>query len=273
MPRGVVQVQSRVRPIAISAHGALAKIGAHSYIAFMVTFPDALPHGAIEEPFPDIFFVTGQMLASFEEFPDVEWSFNRNMIVVRDGAELTLVNSVRLSPQGLAELEALGTVSNLVRIGALHDRDDPFFVDRYGPTFWTMPGIEPEGVDVDRRLTQDELPLAGCTLFSFETTKLPEGVLVLDRAGGVAIACDALQNWSQPDEYFTPETTALMTELGFFQTANFGPLFMLRAAPDAEDYRRLLELPFRHALCGHGEPLRDRANEAYTETFHRAFGT
>jgi hypothetical protein len=236
-------------------------------------FPEALPHGPIEEVFPDVFFVTGEMRADFAEFPGVDWVYNRNMTIVRDGDALTLVNSVRLGDQGLAELEQLGTVTNLVRIGALHGRDDGFYADRYSPTFWTMPGIEPDdGLVVDRRLTADgEMPFAGCSLFEFQTTKISEGILIVDRAGGVAIACDALQNWVKPDEFFNDETTSLMTELGFFQPANFGPLFLMRAGPEAEDYARLNGYTFRHALCGHGEPLRDVAHDAYEATFERVF--
>ncbi|HEX9257911.1 MAG TPA: hypothetical protein VF855_00135, partial [Acidimicrobiales bacterium] len=195
----------------------------------MAEFPEVLPHGPIEELFDGIFFVTGQMCTQFPEFPGVDWSYNRNMTVVRDGDELTIVNSVRLTDDGLAELEALGRVTNLVRIGALHDRDDAFYVDRYHPRYWTMPGIEPEDITVDARLTPGgDTPFAGCTVFAFETTNLPEGILVVDREGGVAISCDALQNWIEPDEYFDDGTTKLMGELGFWTPANFGPLFMIR---------------------------------------------
>lgn len=236
-------------------------------------FPDAVAHGPIDEVFTDVFFVTGRMETTFDEFPGVDWSFNRNMIIVREGDQLTLINSVRLSDEGLAELEALGTVAHLVRIGALHTRDDEFYVDRYHPTYWTMPGIEPEGITVDHRLTADgPTPFDECTVFEFATTNLPEGILIIERDGGIAVACDALQNWTEPDHHFTPETAALMTELGFFQPANIGPLFMMRSQPEQSDYDRLMQHAFRHALCGHGDPLRDAAHELYGATFARTYG-
>mgnify|MGYP001615266114 CR=1 FL=1 len=62
----------------------------------MPTFPPALPHGAIEEVFPDVFLVTG----GFRFAPLL--SITRNMTIVRQGAELVLVNSVSLSDEGEA---------------------------------------------------------------------------------------------------------------------------------------------------------------------------
>lgn len=239
-----------------------------------MAFPEALPHGPIEEVFPDVFFVTGEMRTMFPEFPDVPWVFNRNMTIVRDGTALTLINSVRLDEQGLAALEALGTVEHLVRIGALHDRDDAFYVDRYHPTYWATRGIEPEGLSVDEYLVPDgKTPFSDCTVFEFTTTAKPEGVLIVNRSGGIAVACDSLQNWVKPDEFFSDDTVELMGTLGFWQPANIGPLFAMRNDPKEDDYQRLLELPFRHALCGHGEPLRDSARDDYRATVGRTFAT
>jgi hypothetical protein len=240
----------------------------------MTTFPEALPHGPIQEVFTDVFFVTGEMRTSFPEFPDVPWVFNRNMTIVREGDALTLVNSVRLDEHGLAALEQLGTVEHLVRLGALHDRDDPFYLDRYRPTYWAARGVEPEGLEVDVELVPGgRTPFDGCVVFEFTTTAIPECVLVVDRDGGIALACDALQNWVKPDEFFTKDTIELMRTLGFWQPANIGPLFAMRAEPEADDFRRLLQHQFRHALCGHGEPLRDTAHEDYDATIHRIYAT
>ena len=77
-----------------------------------------MSHGPFEAIFPDLFRVEGQ----FELLRGVR--IGRNMIVVREGSDLTLINAVRLTPEGEAELEALGTVRHLVKIGAFHDADD-----------------------------------------------------------------------------------------------------------------------------------------------------
>lgn len=237
----------------------------------MEQLPPALPHGKLEEVFPDVFFVTGTMKTVLM---GADWQFNRNMTVVRDGSALTLINTVRLDDGGLKELDKLGRVANVVRIGALHGRDDAFYKARYEATFWALPGMTLQHeLRADKELVPGgEMPFAGCSVFAFRTTKMPECILRIDRAGGILVACDSLQNWLQPDELFSEQSKMMMTEMGFFQTANIGPLWMQLNEPKGEDFARVRELSFRHALCGHGAPLRDTANEAFADRFHRVFG-
>ena len=48
----------------------------------MDEMPPALPHGKLEEVFPDVFFVTGMMKTVLM---NADWQFSRNMTVVREG--------------------------------------------------------------------------------------------------------------------------------------------------------------------------------------------
>ena len=237
----------------------------------MDQFPPALQHGPIEEVFPDVFFVSGAMETVLQ---DMDWKFSRNMTVVRDGDRLVIVNSVRLSEEGLAELDRLGRVTDVVRLGSLHGRDDPFYVDRYDAEYWALPGMEHEtGLPATRSLTTDgALPISDASLFAFDTTQIPEGILRLDRDGGILIACDALQNWLAPDEFFSDTSRELMQQMGFFTPANLGPVWVQRASPAGDDFARLKTLSFKHALCGHGEPLQHTAHEDFNATFNRMFG-
>lgn len=236
----------------------------------MAQFPPALPHGKLDEVFPDVFFVSGAMETVLQE---MDWKFSRNMTVVRDGERLVIINSVRLDEAGLAELDRLGRVTDVVRLGSLHGRDDPFYVDRYAADYWMMPGMTHEtGLEATRTLTSETLPVSDATLFEFHTTQIPEGILRLDRDGGILIACDALQNWLAPDEYFSESSRTLMEKMGFFTPANLGPVWVQRATPAGDDFARLKEMPFKHAICGHGEPLRDSAYEDFGATFNRLFG-
>jgi hypothetical protein len=237
----------------------------------MVQFPPALQHGEIEAVFPNIFFVTGAMETVLQE---IDWKFSRNMTVVRDGERLIIINSVRLSDVGLAKLDRLGQVTDVVRLGSLHGRDDPFYVDRYAANYWALPGMEHEtGLQATNRLNRDApLPISDASLFSFKTTQIPEGILHINRAGGILIACDALQNWRSPDQFFSESSTELMQSMGFFTPANLGPVWVQRAAPESEDFVSLKALSFKHALCGHGAPLFDTAYEDFCATFKRMFG-
>ncbi|SDT96278.1 hypothetical protein [Halopseudomonas salegens] len=235
----------------------------------MSSFPAALAHNAIEEVLPDLFFVTGAMETVLM---DLDWQFSRNMTVVRDGERLILINTVRLDDNGLAELDRLGNVTDVVRLGALHGRDDAFYLDRYQADYWVMPGMETEQRSTTHVLGQKpQLPISDASVFQFQTTSIPEGVLHLHRDGGILIACDALQNWLQADEHFCPASQERMEQMGFFTPANVGPVWMQAATPDAEDFIRLKSLNFRHALCGHGEPLLDNAKAGFSATFSRLF--
>src|SRR5262249_29570126 len=121
--------------------------------------------------FPDAFFVTDMMKTVLTSRP---WQFSRNMTVVRDGDSLSLINSVRLDDDGSADLDALGRVTNVIKIGTLHGRDDAFY--RHGATLWAVPGtvLEHELI-ADRILSPGgEMPFAACNVFVFKTTKLPE---------------------------------------------------------------------------------------------------
>jgi hypothetical protein len=237
----------------------------------MDQLPQALPHGSLEEVFPDVFFVTGMMKTVLM---DVPWQFSRNMVVVREGAALTLINSIRLDQTGVSQLEALGRVTNVVKIGSMHGRDDAYYRQRYGAKFWALPGMVHEhGLVADRELRPDgEMPFAGCGVFVFHTTKRPECILSIDRAGGILVSSDSLQNWLESDEFFSDDSRQLMAEMGFFQPANLGPLWMRINEPRPEDFARLCKLSFRHALCGHGAPLLETAKEAYTARIQKMFG-
>lgn len=58
--------------------------------------------------------------------------FSRHMTAVRECNALTLINSIRLDDAGLAQLDALGRVAHVVKIGSLHGRDDAFYKAHYG---------------------------------------------------------------------------------------------------------------------------------------------
>ncbi len=235
----------------------------------LAPFPPALAHGELQEVFEDVFFVSGAMET---QLMGLDWKFSRNMTIVRDGERLVLINSIRLDDQGLAALDTLGKVTDVVRLGALHDRDDAFYLDRYDAQYWVTPGLEGEQANGTKLLGQEgALPVSNASLFQFESTQIPESILILNREGGIAIACDALQNWLTPDEHFCDDSCQRMTDMGFFTPANVGPVWQQAAQPDANDFKRLQTLSFKHALCGHGEPLRDKAEAAFSETFSRLF--
>ena len=184
-----------------------------------------------------------------------------------------LVNTVRLDEAGLAALDALGRVRDVVRLGAFHGRDDAFYRARYGARLWAVPGsAHADGLAADRELVDGgELPLVGARALVFRSSRHPEAALLLERAGGVLVTCDAVQNWTGIDPYFSPETGAQFEAGGLLRPANVPSTWTHACAPAAADFARLLTLPFRHLVTGHGPPLVDAAHAAVTDGVRRAF--
>lgn len=234
--------------------------------------PDALPHGELTELLPDVFFVTGTSRATFL---GRTWQFSRNMVVVRHGEELTLLNSVRLDAAGLARLDALGRTVAVLRLGAYHGIDDAFYLSR-GPVSYLAPAGAPpaDGARAaDGALEPGAaLPMAGGQVFRFETSRVPEVLIWLPTGGGTLVSCDSLQNWVAPDAYFDAESAAGLAAMGFIGPANIGPGWRLAAEPQAEDFARLMTLDFANLLPGHGAPMLGDARAQLARTFAREFG-
>ena len=212
---------------------------------------------------------------SFRMAPGMQ--MNRNMVIVRQNGELTIFNTVRLSPQEEPALEALGTVKRIVRLGYHHGVDDPYYVDHYSAEFWSQAGSDnfPNPKPTHILEQGGELPLADAELFAFTETKFPECAILLRQHGGVLITCDSLQHhadWS----YCTFPAKMVMRMMGFSHTTFVGPPWKKRMTPKGSsiqpDFQRLLELDFKHLIAAHGRPYRDQAHEQVKTAVANAFG-
>lgn len=215
------------------------------------TFPAAQPHGPIENVLPDIWVVYG----SIRMAPLMR--VGRNMVICRSGEELTLLNPIRLSGQGEAELGKLGKVAHIVRLGCFHGMDDRYYVERYGARFWCQAGSShyPEPPP-DIELNDDtRLPIDGARVWTFRETRLPECVVLIERDGGLLVTCDSLQNYTGIKRTSTV-ARLVMKYFGFRRTMIIGPLwlkYMTSAGGDVRaDYERLLKLRFDRLIAAHG---------------------
>lgn len=235
------------------------------------SFPPVYPHGEIREVFPDVFFVTGSAAMP----GPLPMRFSRNMTIIRHEGALTVINSMRLDTAGLAALDKLGAVQHVIRLAGFHGMDDPFYKDRYDAKVWVVPGhVYAKGFNAPKTKPEDgyfqpdiemkpdvELPIPGARLISFNC-KAGEGILHLDREGGILVAGDALQNW-QSTEYFSFSAKIVMRVMGFIKPHNIGPGWLKGAKPDIAEIKDLLELDFEHVLPVHGLPVIDSAKDKF----------
>jgi hypothetical protein len=188
------------------------------------------------------------------------------MIVLRDGAALTLVNSVRLTEAGERALAELGEVRHLVKLGHFHTLDDPYYRSRYAPTYWA-PRPSPDGAKTELLVDGAAGPLARTSAFVFAGGTLGEAALVLEQPqGNLLITCDSVQNWT--DTRGCSLMGGLVSRaMGFLVPAKLGPIWVKKMTdghPAAlrPDFDRLLARDFRHLIAGHGSLLRDDAKAA-----------
>jgi len=233
-------------------------------------YPKVLPHGPLREIAPDLFFAPGTIDVSRM------MRVSRNMVVVRDGGELTLVNPIRLSPQGEAELEALGTVRHALRLGYFHGIDDAYTVARFGAEFWCQPSSTHYGKPPpDHELSEGgPLPLPDAGLFEFSETKKPECMLLLKRGDGILIACDGLQHYGTYERHSLLARVALPL-MGFRKTLLIGPLWLKYMTKEGgslrPDYERLAQLKFDALISAHGTPMMSGAHAATRAAIAHAF--
>jgi hypothetical protein len=241
-------------------------------------FPAAMPHGTLSEPFPDVFFVQGTM-----RLPGVlPMRFSRNMVVVRTGERLVLVNTVRLDDAGLEALDRLGKVTDVVRLAGNHGMDDPFYADRYKAKVWVVKGqryvagLGAGGADVyfesdEEMVPGGPLPIEGATLHGIDAHP-PEALLRLPNDGGVLISGDCLQHWAKADAFFSVPARIAMPLMGFVKPHNVGPAWLKGCKPSKDDLRAILGLSFAHVLPGHGAPVIGDAVAKYRPAIERAVG-
>lgn len=236
-----------------------------------ISYSPAWPHGPITQLFPNIFFVKGTNKTNHD---GVDFQFSRNMIILKDGNHLILINSVRLTEEGLSQLSALGEVTDIIRIGAFHGRDDAFYRDTYKAKLWGLKGMDYLGSgSPDQELDiNGELPIKDMKLFVFKTSCHPEAALLLNQDGGILITCDSIQNWEKVDEFFSKECGEKFQKEGLIQSPNISPVFREACQVKKSDYERLVQLEFNHFIGAHGEPIFNDASNKIRELINKTFG-
>ena len=243
--------------------------------------PPASPHGGIQQVFSDIYYVKGTSSLTVTP-PVVSMCFSRNMTIVvqqqqdgDDDDELILINTVRLDESGLEELDKLGKVKHVIRIGAWHGIDDAFYKDKYGATIWSVEknyfvGFEKDAepyMVADKIISQDsKLPLKDASIHIIESSTPKEGLLLLTARpeGNVVVSGDCLQNWAKSDEYFSLFGRFMMWMAGFLKPHNIGIGWYNASKPKKEEVKeKALGLDYEHVIPGHGEPCIGGATKKY----------
>lgn len=234
----------------------------------MAQHSPAWPHSKIKEILPNIFFVMGTNVTQYE---GVTLQHSRNMIIVRNLDKLSLINSVRLTENGLKELTSLGKIENVIKIGSFHGRDDAFYLENYHAKLWALPNMEHENNrNADYILTPNSLmPFDNCGIITFRSSKFPEAILHIQQNDGILITCDSIKNWLTTDKFFSDSTAKIYEEQGLFGCASINEIWLQATQIDKSELLALKKLHFCHLLSAHGQPLLNNAYDHVIKTLAR----
>ncbi len=201
---------------------------------------------------------------------------SRNMAIIQDGDELSVINPLRLTAQGEQELQALGKVVRVMRLGAMHGADDAYYVKRFNAEFWCQPGgttyTQPP---IDRAISADtQPPFPDAKFYCFAGAKQPESVVHVKRGAGLLLTCDAVQNYGDYRHHSLP-ARLLMPWIGFPRRMIIGPFWLKRMTPEQgslrEEFEKLLTLEFDGLLSAHGSFLATGAKSALRNSIELTF--
>lgn len=203
---------------------------------------------------------------------------SRNMVIVRTGTDLTLVNPVRLSEEGEEELKKLGDVTTLLRLGQFHGKDDAYYKSTFDAELLAVGPKSPYEVKIDKIVKESsELPIPNSDLFVFDFNNVSEGAIVICKdEGGILLTCDSLQSHKDDDVFVNWPMKKLMAKKGFKDSAVVvGPPW-LKFVGDMEkaksEFARLMkELNFTGLAGAHGKYLKDGAKEGAKGGIETAF--
>jgi len=228
------------------------------------------PHGNVEEIAEDIFMLRG----SIKMNPLLR--ITRNMGIIRNGDELSLINPVRVSAKVEAQIAKLGQIKHVIRLGCFHGADDPYYVEKFGALMWAQLGGTTYTVPkIDKELDSvAPLPFDNAEIFEFAGTTQPESALLIKRGTGILFTCDAIQNYGDYS-YNNIAAKILMPFIGFPRTMIIGPIWLKYQTPEDEslepEFRRLLGLKFDRLLAAHGTLLKTGAHAAVERAVNKAF--
>lgn len=235
----------------------------------MKKYLKATQQDALIEIFPEVFLLRGSIRIG----PCLQ--MNRNMVVIRQGESLILINAVRLNEENLEYLNQLGQIKHLIRLGDFHGLDDQFYRDNYNATFWSQlkhqnyAELIPD-VQIDE---STESPIENSQFFIFNAAKFPESILFL-RNHKLLISTDSIQYWDDW-RYVSCLSQLILKVMGFRLGLFIGGPWLKRVSKNQNslksDFEHLMSLDFDSVIGAHGNILRNSAKFELKKVLEQTF--
>lgn len=227
------------------------------------------PHQPLQQIFSNVYLLRGSIGVG----PGI--SLNRNMLVVKQGHELVIINAVRLDEHELTRLDALGKVTHVIRLGDFHGLDDQFYIDRYSAKLWSQQGHVnyPQLIPTYLIETESYPPIDDAEFFIYRRAHYPEAAILL-KQHKLLITTDSIQYWSDW-LYISPIARVASFFMGFHQGLLIGKPWLKRVTAKGdslrEDFDELLKLDFDNLIAAHGGLLKDGAKAQLQEVIQKTF--
>lgn len=233
-------------------------------------YPPALPHLPLGEIFPGVWLAASVVTMGIPL--GLRIRFSRNMVAVLTPEGWVLLNPVRLSDAAEAELLARAPIRHAVRLGTFHGRDDAYYVDRFGATFWCAPGAHAYPQPAGSREIDESgaFPIPGAQVVVFSQATRAECVVCL-HGHRLLVTCDSVQHYDN-DPLISLLGKCVMRPMGFTPCV-IGPIWLKEVTPPGGslrgDFERVLALEFDHLISGHGTLKRGGARAALAKNVAR----
>jgi len=216
-----------------------------------------LPHQKIQKNYENIYSLIGSMQL-FGIF-----KYSRNMVILKDGDKLCLVNPVRLNQKEEKKLLEMGKIYSILKLGRLHSVDVPYYMDQFSPKLWASSRDSflkqyDYGIDIDLEKATS-IPFLDIQIYNLKTSKENEAVAYLPQDNGVLLACDALVNMKKID----PMANWLVRTLSKIlpEPTYIGPNWFKVMKPKKIDFDNILKFEFENMIPAHGEILSNKASQ------------
>jgi hypothetical protein len=208
------------------------------------------------------------------------WKTSRNMVIIRNQEELTLINAVRLNRDGEEILQRLGFVGRVVRLGTSSGAEDDLHYKNYhGAQIWAPGNSTSYGAPIDRIFDEDSvLPIARSKIFVFKNSLEPEAAILIqaseNQKNGLLLTSEALQNQVHNHLLSCSSRTAMRVRGMMESNIVISPKWLKShqdKLPLRHDFERLLRLDFTRLISSRGAIVPLRAKEEAVLAVEMAF--
>jgi hypothetical protein len=208
---------------------------------------------------------------------------NRNMVILRrhvigNQYELTLINPIRIEENDMEELNKLGKIYSLIRLGStIGECEDQYYLNKYPNAIRLAPGnaSNTSKLPIHHLLTDHSFLLDERTqVFIFKGTSQPEAALLLQRpSGNILVTSESLES-DQPSQgmsYFAKKSKVKSDMLPMVIPPSWLKNMSTKQGSLRDEFERLSKLDFSRQVGASGKWVHSHAKESTVLAVNKCF--